>query len=321
MRIGCVGLGHIGYHFAANLRRAGHDVTVHDVDKTKAAELLAAGATWAASPAETAGACEAVITCLPSVAVTTAVVEGQDGLLQGFGPGAVWIDMSTNDLRETQRLAGLLAEKGVHTLEAPVTGGVHNASSGTITILVSGDEATYERLRPIFGILGGRVFYLGSLGKAHIIKVLSNMLAFIHIAASAEAFMLAKRGGIDLRTAWEALTASSGNSFILETESTTILSGSYDVGFTFDLCLKDMGFAVRLGREYDVPLDIAGTVEQLFIRGAARYGHDAEYAMVAKLLEEACGTDLRAPGFSETLDEYLAMMPRHAKPESDSQSD
>jgi 3-hydroxyisobutyrate dehydrogenase len=315
MKIGCIGLGHIGYHFAANLQRAGHEVTVHDIDKAKAAGLLAAGASWAASPAETARACEAVITCLPSVPVTTYVVEGENGLLDGFSAGDAWIDMSTNDLSETQRLAGLLAEKGVQTLEAPVTGGVHNASSGTITVLVSGDEATFEKFRGVFEILGGRVFYFGPLGKAHVIKVLSNMLAFIHIAASAEAFMLAKRSGIDLRLAWEALTKSSGNSFILETESTTILSGSYDVGFTFDLCLKDMGFAVQLGRETDVPLDIAGTVEQMFIRGAAHYGHDAEYAMVGKLLEEACGTDLRAPGFPETLEEYLATMPRNVVPE------
>jgi 3-hydroxyisobutyrate dehydrogenase len=297
MKIGCIGLGHIGYHFAANLQRAGHEVTVHDIDKSRAAE--------------TARACEAVITCLPSVPVTTRVVEGENGLVEGFEPGDTWIDMSTNDVHETRRLAALLAEKGVQMLEAPVTGGVHNASSGTITVLVSGDEATFEKFRDIFHVLGGRVFYLGELGKAHVIKVLSNMLAFIHIAASAEAFMLAKRSGIDLRLAWEALTRSSGNSFILETESTTILSGSYDVGFTFDLCLKDMGFAVQLGRETDVPLDIAGTVEQMFIRGAAHYGHDAEYAMVGKLLEEACGTDLRAPGFPETLEEYLATMPRN----------
>jgi 3-hydroxyisobutyrate dehydrogenase len=142
------------------------------------------------------------------------------------------------------------------------------------------------------------------------IKVVSNMLAFIHIAASAEAFMLCKRSGIDLRLAWEILRASSGDSFILGTESTTILSGSYDVGFSFDLCLKDLGVALALGRDLDVPLDVAGTVEQLFVRGRARYGGRAEYALVAKLLEEACGTDLRAPGFPETLEEYLETMPR-----------
>jgi len=311
MRIGCVGLGHIGYHFAANLLRAGYPVTVHDLNRDAAAGLLEAGGVWADSPAATARASDAVITCLPSVAAVTAVVSGRDGLLSGFAPGGTWIDMSTADLHELQRLAALAAERGVDCLEAPVTGGVHNASSGTITILVGGDEAVFRKHLEIFEVLGGRVFHLGPLGKASIIKVISNMLAFIHIAASAEAFMLAKRGGIDLRLAWEALCASSGTSFILETESQTILSGSYDVGFSFDFCLKDMGFAMQLGRELDVPLDIASTVEQLNIRGRAHYGGDAEYAMSARLLEEACRTDLRAPGFPETLEEYLERMPRN----------
>jgi 3-hydroxyisobutyrate dehydrogenase len=315
MTIGCVGLGHIGFHLAANLLRAGHEVTVHDIDPGAAADLVAQGATWADSPADTARHATSVITCLPSVAAICAVVEGERGLLEGFAPGSTWIDMSTNDLHELQRLAELLAQRGVDTLEAPVTGGVHNASSATITVLVGGDEAVYERHLDLFQAVGGKVFYIGSLGKASVIKVITNMLAFIHIASSAEAFMLAKRSGIDLRLAWEVIRASSGNSFIHETESTTILSGSYDIGFTFDLCLKDMGFALRLGRELDVPLDVAGTVEQLNIRGRARYGGGAQSPMVARLLEEACGTDLRAPGFPETLEEYLASMPRARRAE------
>jgi 3-hydroxyisobutyrate dehydrogenase len=195
-------------------------------------------------------------------------------------------------------------------LEAPVTGGIHNASSGTITVIVGGDEGAFAKHEDVFRALGGKVFYAGPLGTASTMKVITNMLAFIHIAASAEAFMLAKRGGIDLRLAWEIIRASSGNSFILETESTTILSGSYDIGFTLDLSCKDLGFAMQLGRELDVPLDIAAAVEQLNIRGRARYGGGAGSPMVAKLLEESCGVDLRASGFPKTLDEYLATMPR-----------
>jgi 3-hydroxyisobutyrate dehydrogenase len=310
MRVGCVGLGHIGYHVAANLVQAGHQVTVCDLRPEVAEGLLAAGASWAATPAEVARGSESVVTCLPSVAASTAVVEGPDGLASGFAPGGTWIEMSTTDPGELRRLAGLLAERGVDTLEAPVTGGVHNASSGTITVLVGGEDEVFARHEEMLHAIGGKVFHVGTLGKASAIKVITNMLAFIHIAASAEAFMLAKRSGIDLRLAWEILRASSGDSFILQTESTTILGGSYDVGFSFNLCLKDLGLALALGRELDVPLDIAGTAEQLFIRGRAHYGGEAEYAMVAKLLEEACGTDLRAPGFPTTLEEYLASMPR-----------
>ena len=240
----------------------------------------------------------------------TQVVTGADGLVHGFRAGSVWIDMSTNDLHELKRLAGVLAEKGVATLEAPVTGGAHNAESATITILVGGDEQIYRNHTSAFAAMGGRVFYIGELGKASIIKVITNMLAFIHIAATAEAYMLAAKGGIDLRLAWEVIKASSGNSFIHETESTTILSGSYDIGFSLDLSCKDLGFATQLGREFDVPLEIATLVEQLNLRARDEYGGSAGSPMVAQLLETACGTELRAPGFPENLEEYLATMPR-----------
>ncbi len=316
MQIGCVGLGNIGRHFAANLLAAGYAVTVHDQRHEAAAPLIAAGATWADSPAEVAALSDAVITCLPSVAAITEVVAGAKGLLHGFRKGSTWIDMSTNDRHELQRLAALLAARGVQTLEAPVTGGAHNAETATITVLVGGDHAVYLRHRDVFAAVGGQVFYMGELGKAAIIKVITNMLAFIHIAASAEAYMLAARGGIDLRLAWEVIKASSGNSFIHETESTTILSGSYDIGFSLDLCCKDMGFAVQLGRELNVPLDIASTVEQLNIRARATYGGKAHSPLVAKLLETACGLELRAPGFPASLEEYLATMPRAQRPKA-----
>ena len=313
MKIGCIGLGNIGRHLAANLMAAGFDVVVHDLHPTSAEPLLAAGASWGGSPADVAASVDAVITCLPSVAAITNVVAGEHGLVEGFRAGSTWIDMSTNDRRELVRLAELLAAKGVHTLEAPVTGGAHNASSATITVLVGGDEAVFRRHADVFDAVGGRVFYIGDLGKAAVIKVITNMLAFIHIAATAEAYMLAARADIDLRTAWEVIRASSGNSFIHETESTTILSGSYDIGFSLDLSCKDLGFATQLGRELDVPLDIAGLVEQLNIRARATFGGSAGSPMVARLLETACGVDLRAPGFPATLDEYLASMPRAAR--------
>ena len=310
MKIGFVGIGNIGRHLATNLISAGFDVTVFDLDSSAVERLVKVGATGASSPSEVASVCDTVFTCLPSVKAITQVVTGADGLVHGFRAGSVWIDMSTNDLHELQRLAGVLAEKGVATLEAPVTGGAHNAESATITILVGGDEQIYRNHTSAFAAMGGRVFYIGELGKASIIKVITNMLAFIHIAATAEAYMLAAKGGIDLRLAWEVIKASSGNSFIHETESTTILSGSYDIGFSLDLSCKDLGFATQLGREFDVPLEIATLVEQINMRARDEYGGSAGSPMVAQLLETACGTELRAPGFPENLEEYLATMPR-----------
>jgi 3-hydroxyisobutyrate dehydrogenase len=134
-------------------------------------------------------------------------------------------------------------------LEAPVTGGVHLAARGEITVLVGGEPAVIARHRPALAAMGGQVFEMGPLGSAALIKVITNMLAFIHLLSCGEALMLAKRGGLDLGQAWRAIAASSGSSFVHETEGQLILNGSYDVGFSMDLALKDLGFAMEFARD------------------------------------------------------------------------
>ena len=132
---------------------------------------------------------------------------------------------------------------------------------GEITVLVGGDEALFDPW-PALQAMGGEILYMGTLGQAAVIKVITNMLAFVHLVASGEAMMLAKRGGLDLGKAYAAIRASSGNSFVHETETQLILNGSYDIGFTMDLACKDLGFATGMGRELGVPLELAAQVEQ-----------------------------------------------------------
>ena len=301
MRLGFIGLGNLGAHLARSLLRAGFELTVHDLERERAAGLIAAGATWSASPKQVAERADSVITCLPSPAAVAAVVEGMDGVLAGLRPGGAWIDMSTNDPDEIRRLAAQAATRGIACLEAPVTGGVHKAATGEITVLVGGDPGPFEAHRPALEAMGGQVLHVGPLGSASVIKVITNMLAFIHLVAVGEGLMLARRGGIDLAMAFEAIRASSGNSFVHETESQVILSGSYDIGFTMDLACKDLGLARQLGRACGVPLELASLVEQTFLRARAQYGGDAWSTMVVKLLEDALGTELRAPGFPKSL--------------------
>jgi len=303
MRYGFIGLGHLGAHLAASLVRAGFALTVHDLNRSAAEPLIEAGALWADSSKACAAAADAVITCLPSPAASRAVLTGENGVLEGLRAGGTWIEMSTNDQHEIEALAALAAKQGIGTLEAPVTGGVHRAASGEITVLVGGDAATFEAHRPALEAMGGQVLHMGALGKASVIKVITNMLAFIHLVAAGEALMLAKRGGLDLAQAFTAIKASSGNSFVHETESQLILNGSYNIGFTMDLACKDLGFAHQLGRELGVPLELAGMTEQIFRRGQARYGGDAWSTRIVQLLEEAVGADLRAPGFPAVLEE------------------
>ena len=301
MRYGFIGLGNLGGKLAASLARNGFDLVVNDADPKSAEPLLAAGARWAATPAEVATQVDGVITCLPSPAVSERVLTAPDGVLAGAKPGATWIEMSTIDQDTILRLAGVAAERGVATLETPVTGGVHLAATGEITVIVGGDAELFERHRAAFAAMGRRIFHVGPIGSASLIKVITNMLAFVHLVAAGEALMLAKRGGLDLAQAFHVISASSGTSFVHETESQLILNGSYNINFTMDLACKDLGFAMKFGRAFGVPLDLAALTTQTFIRAREAYGGGAWSTQVVKLLEDALGTDLRAPGFPAEL--------------------
>ncbi|RID90645.1 NAD(P)-dependent oxidoreductase [Gemmobacter lutimaris] len=299
MRYGYVGLGNLGGHLAASLIGAGFDVTVHDRSPALAERHRALGAKVAGSAAELAAEVDHVFTCLPSPQISETVLAQ---ILPVMKPGAHWIENSTLGREDVLRLGQLAAEQGVAMLEAPVTGGVHLAARGQITVLVGGEPALYETHKPALDAIGGQHFHMGPLGSAAVIKVITNMLAFIHLVADGEALMLAKRGGLDLKTAWEAIRASSGNSFVHETEGQLILNGSYDIAFTMDLALKDLGFAMGFGREFGVPLDLASVTNQTFLKGKAAYGGAAQSSQIVKLLEDLLGTDLRAEGFPARLE-------------------
>ncbi len=294
MKLAYIGLGNLGEHIAMNLVKAGHEVAVFDLNEETGKALVAAGAHWASSAADAATGAEAVLTCLPSTRAIEIVV-GE--ILTVMPPGSAWLDNSTNDRDVIIRLAETAAAQGVRAVEAPVTGGVHLAKAGEITVILGGDDAVVQEFMPIFQIIGHRIFHVGAVGQASKIKAITNMLAFIHLVADGEALMLAKKGGIDLKTAYDVIQASSGNSFVHETEGQLVLNGSYQIDFSIDLVLKDLGFIDDMSREYNVPVELASLVRQTYIRGKAQYGGDAESPMIVKLLEDACGTDLRAPGF------------------------
>lgn len=298
MKYGFIGLGNLGKHLAANLAREGFEVSVFDLDPVSAEVVLQAGGTWASSVPALASAVDALITCLPSPKATAAVM---DQALPAMHPGNTWIEMSTNDFTEVERVAARASALGIDTLACPVTGGVHKAEAGAITVLVGGNAAVFAKHKPALQAMGGKVIHLGGIEQAAVVKVVTNMLAFIHLIAAGEAMMLCAKAGVDLKATFEAIAASSGNSFVHETESRVILNGSYDIGFTMDLACKDAGFALEFGRRFGVPLRLAGVMEQIFIEGRARYGGAAWSSMIVKLLEDAVDTPLRAPGFPARL--------------------
>jgi 3-hydroxyisobutyrate dehydrogenase len=299
MHYGYIGLGNLGAACAGCLLKGGFQVTVFDLNEKLAEPLLANGAALAASAEDLASRVDHVITCLPSPMVSERVLRN---ILPHMKPGASWVEMSTLGRDEVLKLAAVAAEAGIGMMELPVTGGVHLAYQGKITMLAGGDRELYDLHLGAMQAMGDRIFHIGPLGSSSIIKVITNMLAFIHLKATSEALMLAKRGGLDLGQAWHAIAASSGNSFVHETEGALILNGSYDIAFNIDLALKDLGFALGFGKEFGVPLDLASITNQTYIAAKAAYGGEAQSPMIAKLLEDLLGTDLRAPGFPARLE-------------------
>ena len=297
MKVGFIGLGNVGGKLAGSLQRNGFELTVRDLDREAAEPFLAQGAAWAESPKQMAEAVDLVITCLPSPAASAAVMEAEDGLLAGLSQSKIWLEMSTTDEAEVRRLAELVEARGAIPLDGPVSGGCHRAATGNISIFVGGERGAFERILPALTAMGRRILHTGPLGSASVLKVVTNYLCSVHLVALGEALTVAKAAGMDLGKAYEAIRISSGNSFVHETESQVILNGSYNINFTMDLVMKDMGLFDGLAQRLEVPLEVSPLVLDIFRDGRERYGDRAWSSMIVKRLEDACGLELRAPGF------------------------
>ena len=303
MKIGFIGLGNVGGKLAGSLLRNGFDLTVRDIDPGIAQPFLDQGATWADSPREMAEAVDLIITCLPSPAASAAVMEAEDGIIAGLSEGMVWLEMSTTDEAEVKRLAPMVEAKGAMPMDSPVSGGCHRAATGNIAILAGGERAAFDKALPALTAMGRRILHSGSLGSASVLKVVTNYLASVHLVSLGEALMTAKKAGMDLNTTYEAIRISSGNSFVHETESQVILNGSYNISFTMDLVIKDMSLFSAVAERNGVPLEIAPKVLDIFHDGQEKYGPRAWSSMIVKRLEDACDTDLRAPGFPAEMED------------------
>jgi len=301
LRIGFIGLGALGEGLCNNLIKAGFPVTVNDLNKDLAKRLLEGGAQWSDDVAGTCRDADVVITVLPSPAVSRKVVEGAGGVFENLKRGGTWIEMSTTDMDDLLRLADVAASKGITVLECPVTGGVHLANSGEITVLVGGEESTFKRVESILSAMGGEIIYMGKMGNASVVKVVTNMLAFIHLIAAGEAMMLPAKYGVDPDATYRAIRASSGNSFVHETESKLVLSGSYNVKFNMDLACKDLGLVNGIAEKIGVPLELGSMAQQIFRRARGLYGSQAQSPEVVRMIEAACGLELRAPGYPTEL--------------------
>jgi len=297
MRIGFIGLGNVGGKLAGSLQRNGFDLTVRDLDPSAAQPFLDAGASWAESPGEIAEDCDTVITCLPSPAACSEVMEADDGILAGLSAGKVWMEMSTTDEAEVRRMGALVAATGAEPIDCPVSGGCHRAATGNIAIFAGCEREVFDRILPVVTAMGRRILHTGPLGSASVLKVVTNYLATANLVSVAEALTTAAAAGMDLNTTYEAIRISSGNSFVHETEGQVILNGSRDISFTMDLVVKDIGLFDEVARRHDVPLEVSPLLRQIFEDGQERFGPREWSPNIIRRLEEPTGLDVRAPGF------------------------
>lgn len=301
MKVGFIGLGSAGGKLAGTLLRNGVELMVYDLDTARVQDFAGRGAKVAAGPAAMMAWADAVITCLPTPAASAAVVEGPDGLLEAVVAGKMWLEMSTTDADEVRRLAAKVTAKGGLAADVPVSGGVHRAATGNISVFAGCDRAMFDRILPILMIIGRQVLHTGPLGSASVLKVMTNYLATANLLTLCEAMVTMKAAGMDMATTFEAIRISSGNSFTHETESQLILSGSRDVNFTMDLVQKDIGLFQKIAEAHGVPLDISPLMIAIFDDAQARYGMRAQSDRVIERLEEATGLSVLADGFPTDL--------------------
>ncbi|MGC1497610.1 MAG: NAD(P)-dependent oxidoreductase [Sulfitobacter sp.] len=301
MKVGFVGLGNVGGKLAGSILRNGFDLTVRDLNEDLVADFVARGAGRADSPKELAEMCDIVITCLPSPAACSEVMEADDGILAGLSAGKIWAEMSTTDESEVKRIAALVEAKGAAPIECPVSGGCHRAATGNISIFAGCERDTFERMLPMLTTLGRRVLHTGPIGSASILKVMTNYLATANLLTLCEAMVTMKAAGMDMATTYEAITISSGTSFVAETEGQVILNGSRDISFTMDLVLKDIGLFHKIAEQHDIPLEISPLMIDIFKDGQKRYGDRAQSDDIIRRLEDATGLSILADGFPDEM--------------------
>ncbi len=294
-RVCFVGIGNMGNPMAANLIKAGYPVSVFDLVRGKADNLIAHGATWASSLAEGAAAADVVIASLPGPDQVRAAMLGKTGILSAVCPGTTVIDTSTSAVDLVIELTKFAGTRNVDFLEAPVTNAVDFAALGRLSIFVGGSKTCFDKHKPIFEVLGEKIFHVGAPGNGATIKLLTNLLWFVGAAAIGEGLMLGAKAGIPLETVWEAIKSSAGNSWVAEHDVPSIFAGHYDPSFSLALCCKDLGLVNEIAAKQGYSLTMGGVAKSLFQEAMARYGKDAGELHVVRLLEERVGLFLRPP--------------------------
>ena len=297
MRIGFIGLGNMGGPMALNLIKAGHALTVHDVRREAAEPHLAAGARWADSPAAVGAECELVMTSLPGPKEIDEVALGEGGIIGRIARGTIYADLSTNSPAAIRRLHAAFKEKGVEVLDTPVSGGVPGARNATLAVMVGGDRAAFEKIKPALDAIGDKVSYIGESGAGSVAKLVHNMIAICSTQLLAEAFTMGVKAGVPPEALLKVVQDGAyGQGMLLTgTMPKMVFRGNFDrVTFALKLARKDLGLATEVGRELNVPMPLASLVEQDFLAALAHGLGDKDSTAAVTIQEDRAGVKIRA---------------------------
>jgi 3-hydroxyisobutyrate dehydrogenase-like beta-hydroxyacid dehydrogenase len=285
--IGFIGLGNMGIPMTRRLVEAGYKVMTYDIDPEALKRARDLGAETRSSPKELALYCNPIITMLPDSPIIEKVVLGEGGIIEGAQKDGVLIDMSTAYPMSTIMLSKQLGKKGMRMLDAPVAGGVSGAEQGSLTIMVGGDSRLVEQCRPLFQVLGKKLFHMGETGAGHIMKAANNFLSACYMAATSEAVALATKAGLNPRKVVEVLQVSSGKSNASDVKFPKfVLRRTFADGFRTELFYKDLDITTRLSRELQVPMLVANTVQQLYGLALSQGYGSKGHTSIAHMIEE-----------------------------------
>jgi 3-hydroxyisobutyrate dehydrogenase len=290
-RIGFVGLGTMGAAMAANLRRAGFDVTAWNRTPDRAPDLWALGATEAESPAEVARRSDVVVICVSDTPDVDAVLFGSDGIASGLASGGLVIDCSTISPDATARFAATLHDRGIGFVDAPVSGGSEGAKQATLTIFVGGEEAHVDRARPVLEAMGRTITHFGPAGSGQAVKAINQVVLAGAYLGVAEGMVLALKAGLDPVAVAAALGGGAAKSWVLENRSGRMIDNEYPLGFRTSLHLKDLAIALEMARSLGATLPVAGLAAQLEAGLVARGKGDEDMSNLARAIRLLSGLD------------------------------
>lgn len=294
-KVGFIGLGTMGASFATNLIKAGFDLTVHDIDRASAESHLAAGAAWADSPKALAKMSDVVLTSLPGPAEIEAVaLDEADGLIAGMAAGAAFFDLSTTSPTSIRHVHAVMAEKGLHVLDAPVSGGPAGAASGKLAIWVGGDEAVFDKYRDVLDAMGDQARYIGPIGAGSIAKLVHNATGYAIQCAVGEMFAVGVKAGVEPLALWEAIRQGArGRQRTYDSLSEQYLINRYEPpAFKLKLAHKDVSLAAELGRDVGVPLRLINATLAEMTEGMGRGWQDLDSRAFLRLQQERAGIEI-----------------------------